>query len=76
MTSYSGPKDSTPADDSTANWGWLRKQLDDRPASLEFCEWVTEQVQILEDDFADLITPKSRTRGLCKELQRDTSNSD
>ncbi len=54
---------SLPADNSHPSWQWLQRRLETK-ASDQFADWLTSELDVLEDRFSHLVTPKSRARQL------------
>ncbi|MFN3190053.1 MAG: hypothetical protein ACE361_05975 [Aureliella sp.] len=65
MTSYSGAKDRT--NEPESNWEWLQTRVESAANSEDFQEWMSDELDRLEEAFADLITAKSLARSACKD---------
>ena len=65
MTSYSGAKDRTNEPDS--NWDWMQARVEATASRVDFVDWISNELESLEEDFADLITAKSLARSACND---------
>ena len=52
-----------PAPNLESDWSWLRSRLESATgaqATLEFSEWIGQQLELLEGNYADMVTGASR----------------
>jgi hypothetical protein len=61
MTSHSDANQPFGSNANEPNWEWLQSRLDSS-RSEQFSTWIARQLAVLEDDFADMTTLRSRSR--------------
>jgi hypothetical protein len=62
---------ATGVDGSQANWLWMQERCSQLTSAAPFGAWLDCQLVDLEADYADLITARSRSRDLRKQLSRE-----
>lgn len=65
---------STPTEEVKPNWNWLQDRLD-ATSTAQLDEWLSVELEELEESFAELITKKSRERSLKDDLSKDRDRS-
>ena len=58
----------------TRNWDWLQSRLDQKAQLSELDslrEWITSELDALEDEFEHLVTAKSRSRNVAQQLKSE-----
>lgn len=75
MTSHSKSTESRPSDESSPDWSWLQQRVE-TVKSDQLGQWLEEQLATLEESFAHLITPRSRSKELRAQLDRENSRND
>ena len=68
MMSTSGSSGAMPADEAKPNWSWLQEKIDARlaesSAAAQLDNWLARDLELLEQEFAAYVTPKSLGRDL------------
>lgn len=66
------PQDPWSSEATRPSWNWLRNRISDS-ATAELDQWLEDELETLESNFAALITEKSRKRALRCDLNEDRS---